>query len=189
MGMIAAAAGILGGVSSIMQGRSAAKQAKKAGEQAKRDAEMAAAEQERLGRENAALIEAETMEKKRIADQEASEAMAAQRAKAAASGVATDTESSFDVFMGSEKDKFDRNIDWLLKSGKSQADLAVSAARSGANITRSQGRAALANAKSQAAQYKASGWSQGIGGIFGGIGSMYTGITGRTAGNKWWDWS
>ena len=127
---IEAAIAIIGAASSIIGGRAARK-----------DAKRQAAETERLGRENAANIEAETMEQKRRAEEEASEQMAMNRARAAASGVESE-EGSFDIFLGAEQDKFKSEIDWLVKSGMNQSRYAVSQAQSQANAIRSQGKAA-----------------------------------------------
>ena len=136
------------------------------GMQQKKSADAAADEQRRMGEKNAANIESETLEQKRRADQSADEQMAQSRAKAGASGVKT-AGSSFDIFMGGEEDKYQSNIDWLLKSGQSQAELARGSASSSARTTESQGEAALYG---------------GIGDSFSSLGTGYS--AGKTKG--WW---
>lgn len=154
MGWVSAAVSIVGGIQQIRAGKEAAK-----------DAKAAAAEQERIARENAAADEAETMEEKRRAQIEFDEESALRRARASGSGIDTDTESSMDIFMGAQEDKYNKEIDWMLQASKSRQRKILSEARYAAGVTRAQGK-----------QAKYSGYSSGLTGIIGGIG----------AGSNWW---
>lgn len=118
----------------------------------KQGADQGAAQSEQLARENALMIEAEGREEERRATEENVSAQAEMRAKSAASGV-TD-EGSHQIYMTSEQEKFDKDIDWLRKSSTSRA-----------NLERKQGRAAARSMK-----------SQGKAGLWGGIGSAVTGL-------------
>ena len=127
---IAAAASIISGAYGIYSGV-----------QQKKSAEAASKEQKQMAQRNAARTEAETMEQKRRAEQEASEQMARTRAKAGASGIKP--LGSMDIFMGSEEDKFNREIDWLVKSGASKASLEKASGYSQARQTKSAGESAM----------------------------------------------
>ena len=122
------------------------------GYQAKKDAKKSAAEQEKIARQNAANIEAETQEQKRRASDQEAEVSAERRARASASG--TGGGGSQQTFMDAEADEFNRQLDWLTKSGANQA-----------NLTRKQGSAAAANTR-----------RQGNSALWGGIGNAATSL-------------
>ncbi len=106
-------------------------------------ASAAASKQERIARDNASNSRAETQEEARRLQREGDKAEAKGRSRAAASGVTPD--GSMDIFLGSEKDEFDREVDWLKTSGENRASIIE---RSGANeaaITKETGKTALAN--------------------------------------------
>jgi len=164
---------VIGGVSSIMSGRAAEKAAK-----------QQAAEAERMARQNAANIEAETMEQKRKAERAAEEQMAESRAKAAASGVQSDA-GSFDIFLGSEEDKFKSDIDWLIKSGYSQADLARQQGMSAASSLRSQGKAAAKQGLTKGlTSFASAGMGAYNAGMFGSSTSNIVGSSGLMTGTQ-----
>jgi hypothetical protein len=114
----------------------------KAGMDAKDAASKAAAEQERLAHQNAANIEAETMEEHRRSTKEAESAEATARARAAATGVDTDEESSMSLVLNERQAEAKRQLDWIKRSGKSRADLARRSGMSQATSTRNAGNAA-----------------------------------------------
>jgi hypothetical protein len=150
----------------------------KQGMDAKKDAKAAAAEQERIARENAAFKEAETVEQARRMQEEEDSAAAKRRAMAASTGIATDQASSLDIFMGAQEDKFSKELDWLRKSGASQADIINKQGSLAANITRSQGE-----------QAKWQGISSGIGSVASGVSTGYKAYTNpANTGKNWWDW-
>jgi hypothetical protein len=149
---VAAVMAIAGGVSSMMQGREAEKQAK-----------AAAAEQERIAQQNAANKEAETVESARRMQAEEDAEAARRRALGAATGIATDQASSLDIFMGAQKDKFQSELDWLLKSGASQSD-----------IIRREGALSASTTRAQGSQAKWEGISSGLSSIGSGASSLYS---------------
>jgi hypothetical protein len=189
---VAAVMSIVGGVSSMMQGRQADKEAKAAAAEQERmareqqaSAERAALETEQINRRNVANIEAETMENARKAKEaEASEA-ARRRALGAATGIATDQASSLDIFMGAQKDKFQSELDWLLKSGASQADIAAREGRYAANNLRTQGQTALSSGYFSAGQLRNQGSQAKWQGISSGLGSIGSGASGLYSSTDW----
>lgn len=112
------------------------------GMQQQKEAKAAADEQERIAQANAAREEAETMEEKRRMKEAAESETAKMRAKAAGSGGQV-AGSSMDIFMGTQEDKFRKEIDWLVSSGKSRADIIRRGGALEGSITRNQGRAAF----------------------------------------------
>jgi len=108
------------------------------GMQQSKEASKAASKQEALARQNAANIESETREEARRVQKAGDEALAEGRAKAAASG--TRGTGSQSVFLGSEEDELNRQIDWLNKSGSNQAALAAKSGANAADVTRYQGK-------------------------------------------------
>lgn len=129
MGPIAPVISVIAGIYGIYSGMKQEDQAKKA-----------AAQQEELARKNAANIEAEAMEEKRRTQEVADREQAKNRAKAAASGVAGG--GSMDIFMGAEEDRWQRQMDWTLKSGQSRAGIARQGGYMDASATRAQGEQA-----------------------------------------------
>lgn len=128
--------------------------------------DRAAEEQRKMGAMNAANIEAETMEQKRRAERQASEAASRANARLAASGMGEESTGYMllDDFIAENK----RQIDWLVRSGQSQAELA----RMGANI-----EAGVSEAKSMAS------YGDAFGTLFSGMSKTYE--YGVNA--KWWD--
>lgn len=118
----------------------------------KQGADAGAAQSEQLARENALMIEQEGREEERRATEENDSAQAEMRARSAASGVTE--EGSHQIYMTSEQEKFDKDIDWLRKSTASKASL-----------ERRQGSVAASSLK-----------SQGKSSLWGGIGSAVTGL-------------
>lgn len=114
-----------------------------AGQAAKKDAARIAAQQEELARKNAANIEMESRETERRAKIEQERNMAQARAKAAASGVAT--EGSLSIFMEEQESLFAKEIDWLRKATASQAEIA----RMGGQVAGAQTLAAGRQAQAQ----------------------------------------
>ena len=131
------------------------------GVQAKKDSKKAARAQEEIGRQNAMNVEAETAENKRRATDQEAEVSAERRARASASG--TGAGGSQQTFMDSEADEFDRQMEWLTKSGAAQADLTRKSANAAAQNTRNQGNAALWGGITSAATSVGSysGWGGG----------------------------
>lgn len=115
----------------------------KGGMDAKSDAKRAAANQERMGRENAVMIEAEGKEQQRRAQIAQDKVAGEQRARANASGTTGAGSGSQATFIADEEDKFQTEIDWLKKSTASQSRLSKTGASNAASVTRSQGDAAM----------------------------------------------
>ena len=143
---------VVSGLMQMQQGRAAEKSAK-----------AAAAEQERIAQQNAANKEAETVESARRMQAEADTEAARRRALGAATGIATDQASSLDIFMGAQKDKFQSELDWLLKAGASQSD-----------IIRREGALSASTTRAQGEQAKWQGISSGLGSIGSGASSLYS---------------
>ena len=114
----------------------------KAGMDAKDAASKAAAEQERLAHQNAANIEAETMEEHRRASKDAEAAEASARARAASTGIDSDEESSMGLVLNERQKEAKKQLDWIKRSGKSRADLARRSGIAQASSTRNSGSAA-----------------------------------------------
>ena len=146
------------------------------GMQQSKEASKAASKQEALARQNAANIESETREEARRVQKAGDEALAEGRAKAAASG--TRGTGSQSVFLGSEEDELNREIDWLNRSGSNRADLAVTSGKNAADITRQQGKTAGLGSAFKGATQAA-----------GGVDNWNTGYQGSTKANKsWWNY-
>lgn len=122
----------------------------------KQQASAGASETERLGRENAMLIEAEGKEEERRATEENMQAQAQMRAMSASTG--TTGEGSQQIYMTAEQEKFDKDIDWLRQSTSKKADLERRQAGITARSLKSQGKSGL--------------WGS-IGGAVGSIGTAY----------------
>ncbi len=164
---VMAAMTVVSGLMSIKQGMDANKSAK-----------AAAAEQERIAQQNAANKEAETVESARRMQAEEDSEAARRRALGAATGIATDQASSLDIFMGAQKDKFQSELDWLLKSGASQSD-----------IIRREGALSASTTRAQGSQAKWEGISSGLSSIGSGVSTGYTAYTNpANAGKNWWAW-
>jgi len=111
------------------------------GMEAKDAADRQAAEQERLARENAAAIEAETAENARRLSMQQAEREGMAMAKAAASGVKTS--GSTGDYLSDMSTEHKRELDWLKKSGASQAGIAKQSGYTQAQGTRNAGQQAL----------------------------------------------
>lgn len=109
---------IVGSILSFVGGMQQASQQKKAAAQQA----AAAEESRRIGDRNAARIEAETKEKARRESLAAKERQGLTRARQAASGGAAS--GSNVVYLDEMIETDEKNIDWLRKSGASQADIA-----------------------------------------------------------------
>ena len=133
MGPAAGAISVISGVYGIYSGMQQSKEAGKA-----------ASEQEKRTRQQAALTEDQYREQASRDRKTADIALAENRARAAASG--TEANGSMDIFNSAEKDRFNQEIDWLLKAGKSNVALGIDSGYAAADVTRSQGKAALGNA-------------------------------------------
>ena len=105
--------------------------------------ERAAAEAERLARENAAAIEAETREEARRLALQQKQLEGTSRARAAASGITSS--GSFGDYMSFLEQENQRQLEWLNESGQRRADIArrggyldAASARTGAHASRAQ---------------------------------------------------
>ena len=112
---------------------------------AARAQDRAAAEAERLGRENAAMIEAETAEQARRVREEQLKTQSLTQARAAASGAKG---GSIDIYTEEMVTEQKRQLDWLKQSGESKARLAVMGAQYTAGVGRAQASATRAGAVS-----------------------------------------
>lgn len=149
----AAVASILGTVMGYEASREAAS-----------DTEAAAREAERIGRENAAAIEAETQETIRRTELEQSATEARARTVAAASGTVG---GSLETVIGTMESEHERQLGWIQTSGESRERIAISA-----------GTYAGMTGMAQASAIQA----QGVASLFAGVGTTFT--AGSRAG--WW---
>jgi len=165
MGPAAPAMAVVSGIYGIYSGMQQSKEASKA-----------ASKQEALARTNAANIESETREEARRVQKAGDEALAEGRAKAAASG--TRGTGSQNIFLGSEEDELNREIDWLNTAGGNRADLALKSGKNAADVTKQQGKTAGLGSAFKGATQAA-----------GGVDNWNTGYQGSTKTNKtWWDY-
>ena len=128
--------------------------------------DASAAEAERIGRQNAAAVEAETQERLRVTELEQASTEASARARAAASGVVGGSLEDSITTMATEHG---RQLAWMKVSGASQAR---------AEVTKGQYAGATARATGSAA--RARGISEGI----------QSGVSTYQFGKKhtdWWD--
>ena len=156
MAGVAAVASIFGTMMSV---HAADKARSAANEQARQEKKMAAQE--------AAAIEAETAESVRRAKDQAAKAEGESRARAGASGLKLD--GSLNLVLDDITDEHARQIDWMAKSGASQARMALLGGEMRSNA-----------AKNQADQFQAQMW----GSAFSGAASAYS--AGSTTGSNWW---
>ncbi len=108
---------------------------------AKGDADSAAKEQQMIAEQNAQNIAAETARQEEVSRGRFEEDDARNKALAAASG--TTGEGSQAIFQGAQKDKFNKEIEWLARSSKSRQEIVRSGGRYAAQTTRNQGKQAL----------------------------------------------
>lgn len=152
LGFIGTAANFIGG----QQQASALKRAEQR--------QMAAAEQSRRNANlNAAAIEAETAEMTRREREAANEAESLRRARAAAAG-GMETGSTA-VFLDTQSRREDEYIDWLGRSGRSQAAIA----REGGEYAYQTGMASAAATGGQAASARFGSYASlgtGLGGLY-----------------------
>lgn len=112
--------------------------------------EQAAADAERIGRENAAIIEAETREeKKRMLQQQEQESGSA-RSKALAAGVLVT--GSAETYLSDLDTAQQDAVDWLVKSGKNRERIAINTGQ----YTAAQGRAGASTTRAGVAANLAS---------------------------------
>lgn len=153
--IVAAAFTVGGTIYSVSQQRKEARQQ-----------ERAAAEAEKIGRENAAIIEAETREEVKRAKLQDAATSGKARALAGASGLKT--EGSISTFLSDLDTAQKDSLSWLAKSGESRSRIAELTGQ----YTASQGRAGATGTRAQAA-----------GTLAGGVGSVYN--IGNT--QNWWN--
>ena len=103
----------------------------------------AASEAERLGRENAAMIEAETAEQARRVREEQLQTQSLAQARAAASGAKG---GSIDIYAEEMITEQKRQLDWLKQSGESRARLAIMSGQQAGQAGRAQASATKAGA-------------------------------------------
>ena len=155
MGPAAGAISVVSGIYGIYSGIQQSKEASKA-----------AADTEEQSRREAAFIESQTRKEASRFRDAADEALADNRARAAASGTAAGGSQS--IFGAREEDKFAQELDWLIKAGGSRADLAVERGSTAADVLESQGDTAL--------------WS----GVTSGVGQIGGGVDDLNARYNWW---
>ena len=112
---------------------------------AARAQDRAASEAERLGRENAAMIEAETAEQARRVREEQLQTQSLAQARASASGAKG---GSIDIYTDEMVTEQKRQLDWLKQSGESKARLAIMGGQHTAGVGRAQASATRAGAVS-----------------------------------------
>ena len=101
----------------------------------------AAREQEAMAEKDAQNIQAEAGRQEEVSKERFSEEESLNKAKAAASG--TTGEGSQAIFQGAQKDKFNKELDWLAKSADNRADIARRGGDYAATVSRNQGDQAL----------------------------------------------
>ena len=105
--------------------------------------EAAAAEAERIGRENAAIIEEETREEMKRTSEAQRQERGRAGAIAAASGMAVTEEGSVGTFLDNVDEAHTEALAWLQKSGANRARIA----ELGGNYTAMQGRAGASSTR------------------------------------------
>ncbi len=161
-GVASVAGSVYGGIASQ---QAASKQADAMREQAA--SQQSAAEQaEQIAYQNAANTEAETYETARREERESARIEGEQQARAAASGVTLDANTSTGLFLADSRAENKRQVDWLINAGLSRADIE----RWQGRLTKDRGFADAQQSRSMADVVKAQGKQALVGGIVGGIG-------------------
>lgn len=154
---------VVGAIATVFGTLSKMSAAKKAEDRAN----QAAADELELSREEAAAIEAETVESTRRARDQAEKAEGTSRARAAASGATTT--GSLGISISAMEEEHDRQIDWMATAGASRARLALLGGE-----MRSSAQSARADT------FSAQVW----GSAFSGASSIYS--AGGSEGAGWW---
>lgn len=142
--------------------------------------QQSAAEQtEMLAYQNAANTEAETFESARREQREDSKMESQQRARAAASGVLLDEDTSTGMYLSDTREENTRQVDWLVNAGLSRAEID----RWQGGIVKDQGLADAQYSRDMADVTQQQGKTALAGGVIGGIGGAISAFGNQT--NAW----